>query len=71
MQKERGKNGGEKKKQKYEYDQIIWDNIFALKNDNVEPTGLMLAEKGKVFHLQVESSKDRPKNNDWRIHQLD
>lgn len=60
MQKERGKNGGEKKK--YEYDQIIWDNIFALKNDTVEPTGLILAEKGKVFHLQVESSKDRPKN---------
>ena len=37
----------------------------------------MLAEKGKVLHLQVESSKDRPRNkkinpksNDCRIHQL-
>ena len=47
----------EKKKQKYEYDQIKQDNIFALKNDNVEPMGLMLAEKGKVLHLQVESSR--------------
>ena len=51
---------------------------LSLQYDNVEPIVLMSAEKGKAFHLQVESSRGRwknkkinPKNNECRIHWLD